>query len=393
MQEVEDDDEDHYDEAPQTPPPVDRQAVVPHRSPGGASEMSGTTAISSLSMVDADDLDAELILEHVDDLYFACQKFLDVLAPERGDDPATIKGLRMPGSRISEKFRMRDEALDLHMDVFRKPPHQYVKRQAVLQAFFGKGELSATPTGAELVLFKANLVVFAKQMVTSQREHESIWYALRELDISFPSFFLSSLQDDAAVSVGGSRLISETFALALEIRTQLAILVLLRASEREGFQPDEALTEVFLTVADNGQEIGFRGWELPGLGGSGTQLPDEFETRIQNRVEAIRRHFNRDSPSLENGEYVNFDALMNRYEWDGFIRIVLHWVRLRNREIESSMLKEGGINGVVMALKDQVASPPAPSRYSLPARPSPKEQRSNKSHRKKGSRSFDPTTS
>jgi len=397
----EEEEEEEEEDRPQTPPPG-AQGSIPHRSPGGVSEMSGTTAISSLSQLDAEDLDPEEILEHIDELYSASKKFLGILVPDNGKDADTVKGLRMPGSRLSERFRAREEVLNMHLEVFRKSPQQYIRRPSILRALLGEQGQPSVHIPAELIIYKANLVVFAKQMITSQREHKPMWDTLRQLDMSlFPILFLSGFEDKQSASSHSSALLSETFALGLDIRTQLAITVLQNkhASNDGDWDPDEMLNEVFYNTQGGPQM--YRGWEVNGLGADGTDLPRQFQNKIRQRIEEIRNHFTEETQQLEEGDFVDFESLTADFDWDKFIHQVLNWARLRNREIETKIKEKGGIDDLVETLKDKIMSPTQPQRQSVDSGavdsgavepgPSPKKPRTSfGAERRRSRRSYDP---
>ncbi|KAF2199861.1 hypothetical protein GQ43DRAFT_464485 [Delitschia confertaspora ATCC 74209] len=379
---------------PQTPPPNGGEGHVPHRSPGGLSEMSGTTA------ADAEDLNSEFILEYgLVDLYHTSKRFLNLLARDRGaaqDDVTTMKDLRKPESSLNERFRTLDLALDSDLNNFRKPPNLYISRQTVIRALLGREHVGAEldvasiRTPADLVMYKANLVVFARQMITSDRGHKAVWDAIRQLDVSFPTLFLPKFEHEPEAGSCTSRLLDDTFKLALEIRTQLTILVLshMMQTERDLFDPDNVVQEIFLEQAgnDDHSETPLRGWGVDELGGNGTVLSDEFRAIIVERVKRIREFFPRDAQSLQNKEYVDIESLGGAFNWDQFVLKLLRWVRLRNREIDAAIGEIGGIDGLVEGTKKSIAAANVPSRHL-------KQRTSTGKERRRTSRRFDPETS
>ena len=94
-------------EPPGTPQPASPEVSMPFRSPGAVSEMSGTTAISSFSMVEAEFLEPRFIVKHLRKLCDSAQEFLEHIAPSSAtmhDDLLNIQEMQKPGSAYSEEY-------------------------------------------------------------------------------------------------------------------------------------------------------------------------------------------------------------------------------------------------------------------------------------------------
>ncbi|OCK86289.1 hypothetical protein K432DRAFT_341654 [Lepidopterella palustris CBS 459.81] len=375
------------EDSPGTPPP-EETVIQPHRSPGALSNISGTTAFSSLSTAEAKDLDPDMIIESLEELYQNAEKFLHLVAPGQArqrDLQNIVKDLRIPESKTSTRFKFLDDIFNKYLELYRSNDHQYIREQVVLRTLFGANRNpEALPGKIAQVLHKANLVVLARQIITSEREQESTWKAIRELDSNFSTWFLSSFSDlntqPANFAPASSAQLKDTFNLALEIRTQLAILLLLRAQEKPDYDPMSELSQVFFMPAGRGSQssddltnLRVRGWNVTGLGGDTTELHQPFRDDVIRRVKDITLFFTQD----KQGD--NLDALGAKYSWDAFIIQVLTWVRLRNSEIDRSIKDGGGIGVLLESLKTVSRSPVQPNRES-------KYRRSSKGPKK----SFDP---
>ncbi|OCL03784.1 hypothetical protein AOQ84DRAFT_381278 [Glonium stellatum] len=400
------------EEAAGTPPPEIREEPQPHRSPGEFSNISGTTAISSLSIAEADELDADMMVDNIADLHREAEKFLRLIAPDQArsrDFQNIVKELRIPESKTSERFRFSEDTFGKYLELFRTAPHDFIRPQVVRHSFFGVQQ-SHDPLSERLdaVIYKANLAVLAKHVITSERGQDPAWNALRELDSSFPLLFLSSFSDSDMplenTKAGASVLLTDTFNLALEIRTQLAILLLSRAQDQSAYDPEKELEQVFFTTRrgssasdDDHNTMRIRGWDIRGLGGDGTELL--FKDDVIRRVNEIRHFFARDPEPLQPGDRVDFDALGAKYSWDVFIIQALNWVRLRNREIQSLIKISGSVDDLSDSLRDVVNSINA-DRASLDSVPqgTPRGQRTStgsgqRSAKRRSRPSFDPKKS
>ncbi|KAH6616334.1 hypothetical protein C7974DRAFT_365598 [Boeremia exigua] len=390
-----------FDAAPATPQridlplPLEQQAF---RSPGAASEMSGTTAISSFSMIEAEFLEPKYMLKHMRKLCDAADEFLQHLTPADGhisDDHHNIQEMLKPGSDFAEEYHDFDEELKVHLKHFKGEENNYINVRAVHRALFGSyTDTGAIQSGISLVLYSANIIVLAKQMIDSSRSDKRVWDRLRQLDSLFPSQFMRSLGAKGSAAAGDSALLSETFDFALEIRTQLAILSLQRSASESDFDPEEALSGIFLN-SDAAQENGglIRGWTVAALGGEETGLSQELQQKVAERYNELRRFLPTDVQSLENGDVVDLEGLSSAFEWEAIVLQLLHWVRLRRHELSASIDALGGSAAILANVKQAIAAPqPAPEEATAPApRDSPRKKRlSFGRNRRRSSRKFDP---
>jgi hypothetical protein len=388
-------------EAPDTPKRTQLENPVPFRSPGAASEMSGTTAISSFSMVEAEFLEPKYILKHMRKLSESAREFLEHLAPDNGNlegDSHNIHEIQKPDSDFTEEYRDFNDELNVHLKHFKSEEHSYIHVRAIHRILFPVNpDLCATQSGLDLILYMSNLLVFAKQMIHSDRGEKQIWNALRQLDNSFPSQFMRSLEDKTMpTTAGDSAMLRETFDLALELRTQLAILVLEKSATDSNFNPDEAILEVFYRseVSQQGENSLLRGWNMLALGGEDSALPQQLENHVIARLDKIRQFFPGDDDSLERGDIIDLEGLGANFPWEATILRLLHWVRLRHRELFTTIDKLGGPATIARIVKQLIEEPPAVTEQSRAVSNQPESpQRRGTSFvrdRRRSSRKFDP---
>jgi hypothetical protein len=389
------------EEAPGTPKHSQLEQSVPFRSPGAASQMSGTTAISSFSMIEAEFLESKSILKHLRKLCDSSREFLDHLAPEDGgmiDDLRNIQEMQKPDSEFNADYRDFEDELNVHLKYYKSEEHSYIHVRAIHRALFDDGrDAAATQTGIDLILYLTNILIFAKQMIYSDRSGKGMWDALRQLDNVFPSQFMRSLDPDTQPTIAGeSTMLQETFELALELRTQLAILVLERAALDGSFDPDAVLDEVFFR-SDSSQETGtsmYRGWNMDALGGEDSALPQQFINSVIERLLKIRESFLEDDESLARGDVVDFDQLSSTFAWAATIMRLLSWVRLRHMELSTTIFKLGGAAAILRNVKEELQEPQTATEQptAKPTHPgSPRKKRmSFGRYRRRSSRKFDP---
>ncbi|KAH9871676.1 hypothetical protein J1614_005931 [Plenodomus biglobosus] len=383
------------DDIPATPTQIQPEIPMPFRSPGGVSEMSGTTAISSFSMVEAEFLEPKYILKHMRKLAESAEEFLDHLAPygaSMDEDLRNISELQKPESDFTEEYRDFDAELNVHLRHYKNEDHAYIHIRALHRALLGPHrDVVATQSGLDLILYLANLLVFVKETISSDRNSKATWDVLRQLDNSFPSQFMRSLIAGATPTAAGeSGLFKETFELALELRTQLAIMVLAR--QGPGEDTNEIIDEVFTRSDLSRPADGFdlRGWNIPALGGDDASLPQELEAHVLSRCDEIRQMLAMDDKSPD--EIIT--SLGAAFPWESTILRLLHWVRLRHRELTTAIEDLGGAAAVVRNVKQALEElEPAVERtetaQTAPDVPRKKRKSFGRDRRRSG-RKFDP---
>ncbi|KAF1999667.1 hypothetical protein P154DRAFT_523204 [Amniculicola lignicola CBS 123094] len=373
------------DDQPSTPR-RSPEGPLPHRSPGAVSEMSGTTAISSFSMVEAEALEARYILRHLPKLYDATREFLEHLAPPNNrmkDDHHNILEMQKPDSVFNKDFRDYDEELNLQLRHFRSEHHQYIRPRAVRRALLGPDrDPNSKLPGIDLILYLANLLIFAKQMMGSDRDEKDIYDALRELDYLFPALFTPAVVAGKTKNPdpGASRLLEETWNLALELRIQMFVLVIQRGPDRSQQDPDSVLTDVFFSKnsSEGEDSVVLQGWDIPGLQSS--ELPQDCRDRIVEQMNDIRSTFLMDSHSLDRGDTVDVELLGSRFPWSALVIQLLDWVRKRSKELQSAIEDGGGARAITENLREVLQNPDA-----LQAQPRSKRESPRKSRRSFGS--------
>ncbi|KAF2274154.1 uncharacterized protein EI97DRAFT_444433 [Westerdykella ornata] len=339
-----------------------------YASPDQLSQISGTTAVTSFSMTEAEHLDADVIQVSIENLYRTSTKFLDFLLPDDGgikNDHNRIQELRKPDSRVLKQFRALE--LNNNLALFKSEGEQYIHLRAVRRALHRDRDHNAPLLGVDLVVYLANLLIFVKQMITSERSSErgsrQLFDALCQLDKHFPSYFLPGLTNVAPGSAlrGESALIGPTIGLALELRTQLAILVLKRESTEPDYDPQFSIREVFYEREDDEFTSTLRGWDVPGL--QAEHCSDERRAQIEAHVEKML--------ALVADSGLGLDILESQFPWESVVLQLLAWARMRHRELKAMIASIGGIesiNDIVMGKTEPSSSAPDPASRRSPLR-------------------------
>ncbi|EON65348.1 hypothetical protein W97_04586 [Coniosporium apollinis CBS 100218] len=307
------------------------------------------------------------MLENLSPLYSAAENILEIVAPvkaSKGDLRSIIKQIRASTSRTAKRFAIKQKAIEPYIEAF--DSRNMIRRDVVLKAFFHPTtvqDLDSHPWRPDLILYKANLAIMAKQLLSLDRDDTGSWDSVRELDNSFPLQFLSTFPasdtDTAIGFVGGSRLLKETFTFALELRTQLAIILLSEKYEALSRSPHNAVAQLFGAAAAGedsapvdiveGSQI--RGWGIEALCESKDHIPRNFTRQVTQRVNEIKSYFTGDE------EYtVDYEGLSERFPWREFVAQALEWIRMRNMEIEEQLEHAGGVERLSFLLDQELQS-------------------------------------
>ena len=350
-----------------TPDPQAEEAadMDVHRSPGGYSNISqATTAFSSLSANEDVDMDSDYILHELKPLFDTADEIIKHLSPMQASLEilaAILQFLRQPRSKWSKLHALKEQNFAIHRKRF--GDSEYIRPGAVERALYRAGAAPTSPSRVRVdeIIQKADLAIFLISLASLDRENSESWNMIRRLDKHFPmpfiqSFLLPNPDSSTGIpAVGSSRLLDKTVELAIDIRTQLAIMHLTKCMEQEGFSPEEELFKIFFELADpnSTEDAHIRGWETNGLGGGGSRLPAKYQELVHERVNDIKDFFVRDAQSIEH-ETVDIEGLNTEFSWQDFVVHALDWIRSRNQEITALIQARGGVDKIVRTLQRQV---------------------------------------
>lgn len=362
-----------YPDLPEPEPeaPVDVGEVTPllplvafdyvaHQTPGSQSNSSDATTISTAQSVhDPNELDNDVMIEFLEDLFTDANKILEIVAPKNAPAKQLVyiaSEAASPGSKTRRLLAKRGERFREARENF--GDGDLINIETVLaslvngESFYEPGTFSRP----NAVLYKANVATLVKQVATLREDRSDIYDGLLSLDNTFPRNLMDPVDyQDANAEPAGNPLIVETVSLALDIRTQFAVSLLIKHEAEENFNPDGLIRSVFFTVPEDDEDGAvassrLRGWEMPGLGLSDDELPAFVREAATRRVEQIWQIF-QDEDSLEQESHINAEMLDSAFPWRDFVVRVLKWASLYNVKLDNEVDSLGGVPAIQDSLK------------------------------------------
>ena len=187
----------------------------------------------------------------------------------------------------------------------------------------------------------SRMLSIAKQDVNNQ--------FLEDLAGTFPRPFVHRLGSPESLTPECSALAEATFELALELRTQEAIMLLAHHVGKINFDPEAALLQVYFQDANT-----LKGWTVSGL--RMADLGREAKDAIIERVNQLREAFSLNIPMSSAGPSLGVESLRVRYPWAGFAQKMITWARQRRMEIEIQTMTYGGVKAICQGLVDVIQS-------------------------------------
>lgn len=332
------------------------------QSLGGMSAMSGTTAITSQSVrtshsaVAVAELDP-VMAEILPELLETSVHILDLLAPADTTHDmvdAIAKELKTPGSARAKKLRLREDTFKPKRELYGKDP--YIVSDYVLRRLLGDSITEGT-FRPDAILYAANLANLVKSFFTTPKESQAVNALLSDLDVSFPSPFVSKFNDD--MQYGSSMLFDETFALGLDIRTQWTIHSLHGARGQAMAALEEIVVkDYFFEPAERDPSLQLyddyfqNGHPKPVL--TGFEMSRDQNTKVYERVNEIAAALNQSEEAVEQDDLVDFEILDEEFRWSDFLADLVVWSRARFNEIARSIKEQGGIHTITRELCDRM---------------------------------------
>ncbi|KAF9631632.1 hypothetical protein BFW01_g2494 [Lasiodiplodia theobromae] len=362
-------------------PPLVAFDYVAHQTPGAQSNSSDATTISTAQSVhDPNELDNDVMIEFLEDLFTDASKILEIVAPKNAPAEQLVSvasEAASPGSKTRRLVAKRGERFKEARENF--GDGDFINIETVLASLVSGESFYETGTFSRpnAVLYKANVATLVKQVATLPEDRSVIYDGLLSLDNTFPRNLMDPVDyQDANAEPAGNPLIAETVSLALDIRTQFAISLLIKHEAEENFNPDELIRSVFFTVPEDDEDGAvashLRGWEILGLGLSDDELPAFVKEAATRRVEQIRQIFQEDEDSLEQGSHINVEMLESAFPWRDFVVRVLKWASLYNVKLDNEVDSLGGVPAIQDSLKQylETADIRSPGKRNQTASPS-----------------------
>lgn len=334
----------HVAQVPRSTDVTRRSSGQPAKSPGGTSTFSGTTARISGSGQELSATSAEDMMDALKDLSDASSKILGLLVPREVSE-ASVHNIQ---GQLSDLKSRGTRQLQRHIPNFEAQRNVYggdrfINAPASVRAVLKVSKLQDVRSGPwrmDPILYQANLATLLTVFLA--QSGENIEHATNELDKVFPRPFLQLFVDKTAVGgvADGSALLSETFQVAVELRTYFFIDCAKRLHHTQGFDPDEVLTQVFYNHNDT-----LRGWNVAELRSEEINKNRTFKTTIIDRLDHLRETFSDEAPLID------LESLERSFPRFRLTTAVTWWSQLRVREVELQLRRLEGAVGIVRAIQ------------------------------------------
>ena len=293
------------------------------------------------------------MLDTLPDLLEASEKLLSFVIPAQVSEASTIRTmaeLRSSDTRAHKKFKRLDDTFERQRKEY--GGDSYIDVAETLRKLLGKkpgpiDEQTAT-WRPDALLQKANLAILMSRMLSIADQNVNNQF-LEDLAGTFPRPFAQRLGLPESLTPECSALAEATFQLALEVRTQEAIMLLARHVGKINFDPDAALVQVFFHDANT-----LKGWTVSGL--RMADLVREAKDAILERVEQLREAFSMNVKTSSDGQSFGIESLRVKYPWAGFAQQMITWAGQRLTEIEIQTMTYGGVQAICQGLVDVIQS-------------------------------------
>ncbi|SMR48189.1 unnamed protein product [Zymoseptoria tritici ST99CH_1A5] len=310
------------------------------RRASGLSGISGTTAKTSFSQEEAEQLDADVILDVLPTLVAASDNLAQWLVPSGlATRPETWKEIRTPGTRHNKVFNVRMGTIIVH-----KPSLgslEYIQPKIVLRVLLGAqslAEVEDAPWRPDSIIFKINLTQMLSNLLVTCNPGDlenTALEVLERIDVAFPD------------AIAGSHYSRHTFEFWLNFAAQLTIARLRASIESDpNFFPDGLINSVFHDQDDvfrHAQSFG-----LPALSGKDDDELSNAYVMVEDLRESLLRAFEHNEPAAA------ITALQEQFRWETFENHALRYYVARSTALDEDITLVGGVDGILEDLAQEV---------------------------------------
>lgn len=332
------------------------------------------------------------MIDQLPDLLSAAYTLLNPLVPEHLNEDV-IERLAQDIRERPGLWQRRQEGL---ATVFKEyGNNDFIQPKLIIPAMIDVDSFEEARQAAwrpDDVIFVANLAEFAFRLMSVLDEASlANLHWLSSIEALFPAQFVTGVMKrrvNQLVPVGFSQLHAETRDIALDLRTQLYIIVLGTRVEETNCDPLKLLQEVFLSLTSPTRGIRsadellydeMKQWQIPGLSSESTNTTNKITQQvIATRVGQITEFFNFDH--VENGlahtYLADYVRLREFFPFASMRLRCMQWIRKRFDELQVSIRSYGGVHEITKALKntgDPRRSPEKPNTDQEKLDPSPQK--------------------
>ena len=332
---------------------VGQQPTQPnYKSPGGISAFSGTTARISFPAQELTEISPEDMLDTLPDLSDASEKLLSLVIPDELSEVSVATTM----AQLQNKDTRENKKLKRLGDTFERQRKEYggglyINVGETLRRLLGRkaGPIDEQTASwrPDALLQKANIAILVSRLLSIAEQDQKDKF-LEETADNFPRPFAQRFGLPESLTPECSALVEATFRMALELRTQEAIMLLAHHVGKINFDPDTALLQVFY----DGNNL--KGWAFDGL--RIAELSREAEDTIRRRVEQMRKAFIIDIPMTSDGQSSVVESLLVNFPWTTFTHQMVAWASQRLTEIQIQTTPYGGAQAICRVLIDLIQS-------------------------------------
>lgn len=322
------------------------------RSTSVISHRTSTTNMTSASQAELEQMDPDDIIEFLPDLYSNAVQLLRFLLPPNSSPEKlrdTVRQLADDHSKQRKRFDVRDRAFTNVQESFGQ--RTYLRLDLILRSLLHLESINDIPDRLwrpDDLVYSANLAMAMKQIVLLSPGDAQIYDIVFSLDAAFPTPFLSGFDFPG---VGASEFLRETYELALELRTQVAVMALISPEAQEIEDPTQIIRAAFYDEDESEESVDDPQFTVKGW--TGLPPPYEFHTyegiftdtinkRATDLVEIILQA---ESPKSA------LRTLQQQFPWEGLKFRFMTWAEQRMNELTDSIAARGGQEQIVNALE------------------------------------------
>ncbi|KAF2167230.1 hypothetical protein M409DRAFT_66248 [Zasmidium cellare ATCC 36951] len=325
---------------PSQPIPADTRTAFDRRRISTGSAISGTTAKTSFSAEEIEEMDPDIMIDALPTLATAADEFAHFLAPDGSDtSPALWKDIRTTGTKLSKLYERRKTPFNFHKGSFGS--QKYIQPRNVLRAFLGvhsTAEIPKAPWRPDPILLKANLAEMLNTVFVvcdSDQWTSTGSDALEGLHASLPD------------AIAGRDFDLATFSYYLDLTAQLTIRRMDVSIESEpNFSPHAVVDNLFYDDDET-----FRHMEELGLTTTSEENRNHALQLIDRLAEELKKPFR---SRTGNGAAAANGKLKAKYQWDYLKMHTLKYYEARANQLTKRIAKAGGVAQISQALTEEV---------------------------------------
>ena len=305
------------------------------------SGISGTTAKTSFSQEEIQDLDSDIMIDILPSLFRSSEELAKFLLPaDLKARPVVRKEIRTVNSKYNKLYDTRLASVNVHKHSFGST--QFIQPSIVLRALFDVQSAQDVPPGPwrpDGVIYNINLAQMLRIVLIVLIDNAEIttegYNAIEALDVNFAS------------AIAGPEFQHNAFELQLSLLTQLAIIRATAYQTDPTFDIRNTITDTFF-IQDNDGDLVFKHRAVLHMMTLSPEQQSQYTDAIGHRADRI-------ITMLEGTDLVTgLGALRAQYLWEDFVETVIQYYEQRKQEVNGEIAAVGGIEQIIAGLSEEV---------------------------------------